>query len=317
LLGKIIVHGGAGFWRQDLRTGISGVTSAASAGADILKHGGPALDAVERAVTVMEDDPIFNAGKGSSLTVIGTVEMDASIMDGRDLSAGAVALLHTTKNPIQLARIVMEKTDHILLAGKNAERLATAFSLPKRNPITQRRQRLLNVLRSGSRRVEWLHENSVLLREHPELAPHDTVGAVAVDREGNFAAASSTGGIMMKLPGRIGDTPQIGSGVYADNRSGAATATGIGEVAIRLAISRTVCLFMEQGRPAYAAASAAIKTASERLHGEAGIIAIDRQRGLAAVHNTPYMPWAFSTTRMRRVEAKPWGKRVAPSRPPS
>jgi beta-aspartyl-peptidase (threonine type) len=317
LLGKIIVHGGAGFWRRDLPAGISGVTSATIAGVDVLKHGGQALDAVEAAVTVMEDDPIFNAGKGSSLTVIGTVEMDAAIMDGRDLSAGAVALLHRTRNPVHLARVVMENTDHVLLAGRNAERLATIFSLPKIDPTTPRRQKLLKEMLKGSQRIGWLHKNSALLRKHPEAATHDTVGAVAVDQEGNFAAASSTGGLMMKLPGRIGDTPQIGSGLYADNRSGAATATGIGEVLIRLTISRTVCLLMEQGRSASTAAIMAVKAASERLRGDAGIIAIDRQGNLGAVHNTPYMPWAFSSTKMKTSKARGWGRRTASLRRPS
>jgi beta-aspartyl-peptidase (threonine type) len=175
----------------------------------ILRRSGLALDAVEAAVWVMEDNPVFNAGKGSSLTLTGIVEMDAALMDGRDLSAGAVALIRQVKNPIRLARIVMEKTDHVLLAGESAEQLGIAFMLPQANPVTAyRRQMLLGFKKSRrEQRSNWFERNTRLLNEYPELLGSDTVGAVAVDDKGNFAAAASTGGPMMKLPGRIGDTP--------------------------------------------------------------------------------------------------------------
>jgi beta-aspartyl-peptidase (threonine type) len=207
------------------------------------------MDAVEAAVSVMEDDTVFNAGKGSSLTAAGTVEMDAAIMNGRDLSAGAVALVHSVKNPIRLARIVMEKTDHVLLAGEKAEELARAFSQPTANPVTAPRQRLLSELRQGGAMPQsrWIEKNLKLLAKHPELIVMDTVGAVALDEEGNFAAAASTGGPTMKLPGRVGDTPQIGSGLYADNQAGAATVTGLGEIAVKLTLSKHVCSLMESG----------------------------------------------------------------------
>jgi beta-aspartyl-peptidase (threonine type) len=313
MIAKIIVHGGAGFWKRDIRQAVVGVGNSAEAGRMTLARGGSALDAVEAAVSVMEDDPIFNAGKGSALTWIGTVEMDAAIMDGRNLSAGAVALVHETKNPVQLARIVMEKTDHVLLAGSTAEKLAKAFNLPSTNPITARRQRMLREAKknprtagiSGGKRIDEL------LREHPELIGHDTVGAVAVDAEENFAAAASTGGTLMKLPGRIGDTPLIGSGLYSDNKCGAATVTGFGEVSIKLALSRTVCMMMERGNSALKAATSSVKMASERLNGPAGVIAIDLKGGAAAVHNTAYMPWAFWSASMKRSEAHARGRMVA------
>jgi beta-aspartyl-peptidase (threonine type) len=262
----------------------------------------------------MENDPVFNAGKGSSLTFIGTVEMDAAIMDGRDLSAGAVALVRSVKNPVRLARLVMENTDHVLLAGRSAERLAKAFSLPSANPITQERRRMLLKFKKGplNARLSWVNKNPKLLRERPEIIRRDTVGAVAVDSKGNFAAAASTGGTTMKLPGRIGDTAQIGSGLYSDNRCGAATVTGWGELAIKLALSRTVCLMMERGLPATRAAELAVRTASKRLKGDAGVIAIDRHGQVAAVHNTPFMPWAFSTVEMESPKASSRGKMVAP-----
>ncbi len=311
--GRIVVHGGAGFWRRDIRKALTGVRNAASAGSRILISGGSALDAVEAAVCVMEDDPLFNAGRGSSLTFTETVEMDASIMDGRNLSAGAVALIRKVKNPVRLARLVMEKTDHVLLAGRSAEALAKAYSLPTRNPITPQRRRMLLALKKdpANARLSWVKRNPALLHEHPEIVTHDTVGAVAVDGQGNFAAASSTGGTAMKLPGRIGDTPQIGSGLYSDNTSGAATVTGVGEIAVRLTLSKAVCSMMERGIPASRAAELAVKTASSRLKGQAGVIALDRRGQIAAVHNTPYMPWAYSTIDMRIPLTKSHGKIVA------
>ncbi len=313
MTGKIVVHGGAGFWKRDISRALIGVRIAASAGSRILADGGSAVDAVEAAVSVMEDDSVFNAGRGSSLTYAGTVEMDAAIMDGSNLSAGAVALIHKVKNPVQLARLVMEKTDHVLLAGRSAEMLAKAYSLPMTNPITPERRRTLfrfkkEPLKAG---LPWVKMNPALLEEHPEIIKHDTVGAVAVDEKGDFAAAASTGGTTMKLPGRIGDTPQIGSGLYADNTSGAATVTGWGEIAIRLTLSKAVCLMMERSLPASRAAELAVRTASKRLKGQAGVIAIDRKGRMATVHNSPFLPWAFSTTKMRSPRAASRGKIVA------
>jgi beta-aspartyl-peptidase (threonine type) len=292
------------------------VSRAVSIGIELLRSGGSALDAVEAAVLVMEDNSVFNAGRGSSLTAAGTVEMDAAIMDGRDLSAGAVALVHSVKNPIRLARIVMEKTDHVLLAGEKAEEFAKAFSQPEANAVTAHRQRLLSELRKGGAhpRSRSIEKNLKLLATHPELLRMDTVGAVALDKDGNFAAAASTGGPTMKLPGRIGDTPQIGSGIYADNQAGAATVTGLGEIAIRLALSKHVCSLMEGSLTAQSAAVLAVEKASTRLRGEAGVIAVDRMGRIAAVQNTPLMPWSFSSTRMNRPHTHVHGKVVAPVR---
>jgi len=313
---KIIVHGGAGFWKRDIRAAVKGVRNSAESGKKILAAGGSAMDAVEAAVSVMEDDPLFNAGKGSALTRIGTVEMDAAIMNGKDLSAGAVALLHRTKNPVQLARLVMENTSHVLLVGATAERLGKAFHLPTTNPITARRQRMLREAKRNTRTSRILagKKNDELLREHPEILGHDTVGAVALDESGDFAAAASTGGILMKIPGRIGDTPLIGSGLYSDNKCGAATVTGLGEIAIKLVLSRTVCMMMEQGVPAFRAAAASVRMATQRLNGPAGIIAIDPHGRIGVAQNTSYMPWAFWSTRMKNPEAHARGKTVAPLR---
>ena len=316
MLGKIVVHGGAGMWRKDIRRGLIGVRRAAAAGMKALVRGGVALDSVEAAVVVMENNTIFNAGRGSSLTFTGTVEMDVAIMDGRDLAAGAVALVRTVKNPVHLARLVMENTDHVLLVGDNAERFATVFSLPRTNPITAERRRRYLMFKKGhmDARIGWIRKNRTLVEEYPEVLEGDTVGAVAVDRDGNFAAASSTGGVMLKLPGRIGDTPQIGCGLYCDNSSGAATVTGVGDVAIRLALSKEVCALMEHGKSAPIAATLAVRKASNRLKGPIGIIAIDRKGRVAKVHNTPSMPWAVSTIEMRKPNSGPKGRIVAPLR---
>jgi beta-aspartyl-peptidase (threonine type) len=313
LIGKIVVHGGAGFWKKQIPQGLAGVTAAASRGAEILSHDGSALDAVEAAVMMMEDNPIFNAGKGSSLSVDGRIEMDAGIMDGRDLSAGAVALVRKVKNPIRLARIVMEKTDHVLLAGEDAERLAKVFALPRNNPMIEYRRKLLVKAKKGGtdERISWVKKNRELIAAHPEILRFDTVGALALDADGNYAAAASTGGPTMKLPGRIGDTPQIGSGLYADNQVGAATVTGLGEVAIRLTLSKAVCSDMERGFTARMAAKRAVKLASRRLRGEAGVIAIDKAGRIASVHNTSCMPWATCDTRGRRPRAWAHGEIVA------
>jgi len=295
LTAVIVVHGGAGFWRRDLRRGLNGVMTATRLGSDCLKKGQTALDAVESAVVTMENNEIFNAGRGSSLTLLGTVEMDAAIMDGKNLSAGAVAMVRDVKNPIRLARLVMETTDHVLIAGESAEQLANAFSLPKCNPITDRRRRMFWKLKKESKKHPT--KNALLLHDHPEILK-DTVGAVALDEYGNFAAAASTGGIMLKIPGRIGDTPQIGSGLYADNTSGAATATGLGEVAIKLVLSKAICTMMGQGLSARNASLRAIESATRLLHGQAGVISVDKRGRIAAAHNSEFMPWAYCTVKM-------------------
>ena len=309
MTGVIVVHGGAGFRQKYLNRGLAGVESAVNAGSEILMRNGSALDAVESAVSTMEDNPTFNAGLGSSLTWNGTVEMDAAIMDGRELSAGAVAMIHEVKNPVRLARIIMEKTDHVLIAGETAERLAEEFALPKRNPVTTTRREMYLKLKRKLRTHPT--KNSLLLRYHPDLLG-DTVGAIALDEHGDFAAAASTGGISLKIPGRIGDTPQIGAGLYADNRSGAVTATGLGEIAVKLALSRAVCSLMESGLTAARASAVAVSLATRLLRGHAGVITIDRRGRIAAVHNTKLMPWAYSTTRSRLSKKFPRGKIIAP-----
>jgi beta-aspartyl-peptidase (threonine type) len=191
----------------------------------------------------MEDNPIFNAGKGSTLNLAGNVEADAGIMDGKTLRGAGVALLHHVKNPISLAKLVMEKTDHVLLAGETAERLGEAYGLPVANLRIPERIRQWKQAKHEleKRSISDFPRNLKLLQDKRGFFLRDTVGALALDRKGNLAAADSTGGVSLKLPGRIGDSPILGAGLYADNRLGAATATGVGEIAMRLVVSKSVC----------------------------------------------------------------------------
>ena len=305
----IIVHGGAGEWRQERRdAGIAGVKKAANSGFDILKRDGSAVDAVESAVMSMEDDETFNAGLGSSLALDKRVEMEASIMDGKTLSAGATGLLSNVRYPIHLARIIMEKTDHIFIVGQSAERLAEIFNLEHRNSTTKLREKYWHELKSKivQGELNYLPRLSTLLKSHPDLFRLDTVGAVAVDKNCNVAAATSTGGISMKIPGRIGDSPLIGCGNYADNEAGACSATGIGEIAIRLALAKSTCDLIRVGQTPQEAAENSIKEVNRRIPNVAnqmGLIAVDSKGRIGAAHNSHHMCWAYMTPKMRSPKA--------------
>jgi beta-aspartyl-peptidase (threonine type) len=302
---SLVVHGGAGIWKAARRRkGLRGVRRAAADGVDVLRIGGTALDAVESSVVTMEDDPTFNAGYGSALNLLGQVEMDASIMDGRTLQAGAVALVTRVKNPIRLARLVMEKTDHVLVASTGAERLARFFRLERRNPVTHRAKSSWRLLRAQLARgdVAYLPKISKLVQELPEIMSTGTVGAVARDKAGNIAAATSTGGLTMRLPGRIGDTPLIGSGTYADE-TGGCSVTGIGEGAIRLALAKTACDLIQCGSSAQKAAERPVRLLQERLGAQIGMVTIDAHGRIGSAHSTPDLCWAFAMSRMRGTHA--------------
>src|SRR6201982_1372905 len=237
----IIVHGGAGDWPSELhKQGLKGVRVAADHGFRVLSRGESALDAVQAAIVVMEDNPVFNAGRGSSLNLAGEVENDAAIMDGSSVRGAGVALLRGIENPIEAARIVLDRTDHALIAGPAAREIAVTSGLEKADLRTRNRVRAWKKALRDLKSQKLLY----LSRTNPEIIKHflaktsDTVGALALDNDGNLAAACSTGGVSLKLPGRIGDSAILGAGLYADNRTGAATATGIGEQAMRLVISK-------------------------------------------------------------------------------
>ncbi len=296
----IVVHGGAGTWHPErIQLGLEGVRKAAKTGFEVLEHSGSAVDSVMEAVAVMEDGGAFNAGYGSSLNIEKHVEMEASIIDGKTLQAGAVGLLENIKNPIRLARIVMEKTGHVFVVGEGAEKLADMFKLERREPTTELRLKYYEKQRKALLKGKLqLPKLANLVRNHPELFTLETVGAVALDKEGNVAAATSTGGFPLKLPGRIGDSPIIGCGTYADNQAGACSATGVGEIAIRLVLAKTVCNFMESGKTAQDAVERAIDIVNRRItdtYNSMGLIAVDVRGRVGAAHNSPNMCWAFIT----------------------
>ncbi len=290
----IIVHGGAGNWPKNKHaSALSGVRRAVENGFSILQDKGHALDAVEQAIITLENNPIFNAGTGSTMNLAGKIENDASIMDGTMLEGGAIALVNGVRNPIRLARLIMEKTDHVLVAGKTARILANEFGLekadlniPERLSKWRRENRAFEKGNSRNFKKNSALRTSGLLRE---IA--DTVGALAMDSDGRIAAGASTGGIALKLPGRIGDTAVIGAGVYADDRLGAATATGIGELAIRMVLSKSACDLMQSKTP-QASSAQVIRTANTRVGKGLGIIALDRKGRFGAAHSTQNLCWA-------------------------
>ena len=307
----IIAHGGAGDWPSKLhKQGLSGVRIAAGRGFRILSEGGSALDAVEAAIVVMEDNPVFNAGRGSTLNLVGEIETDAAIMDGKTLKGGGVALLRDIRNPIKAARIVMDKTDHVLLAGEAARKLALANGLAKSNlRLSKRVQAWKEGLRELKKnRVLYLSGTSPEILQRFLLKSSDTVGALALDNDGNLAAACSTGGVSLKLPGRIGDSAILGAGLYADNTSGAATATGIGEQAMRLVISKAACDLMRHA-DAVSATTRIIRYSTMAVGVGTGLIALDRFGRHTVVHNTRNLCWAARTVDVST--AKMFGTRVS------
>lgn len=288
----IIVHGGAGAWDLDTPRIVEAVKAcrqSALLGQSILLDGGSALDAVEAAVRVLEDCPVLDAGRGSYLNAAGVVEMDALIMDGRTLGLGAVGAVQRVANPISLARRVMTDSEHALLVGDGAGLFADRIGFPRcsaESLIVDHEAYLHELLHSDDdyRTVDiFTKPNSM-----------DTVGAVARDRDGNVAAATSTGGTRRKLPGRVGDSPLVGSGGYADNRSGAVSATGHGEALMKVVISKTICDWLEAGVGIDEACRLAIARLAERVDGKGGVIAVNRHGRLGLHFNTTAMPHAFA-----------------------
>src|SRR5438876_2678450 len=247
----LVIHGGAGtidrskMTPEKEREYRAGLDRALAAGYDILKNGGSSLDATEAAVRVLEDDPRFNAGKGSVFTSAGTNEMDAAIMDGKALAAGAVAALKHVRNPINLARLVMEKSGHVMMDGEGAEAFAKENGMElvdQKYFFTQKRWDALQKIKAAEKnRTSGAGKRF----EITDQDRHGTVGAVALDQDGNLAAATSTGGTTNKRPGRVGDTPVIGAGTYANNATCAISATGDGEYFIRATVGRDVSALME------------------------------------------------------------------------
>ncbi|XP_012818179.2 isoaspartyl peptidase/L-asparaginase isoform X1 [Xenopus tropicalis] len=280
----IVVHGGAGKIVKELdETYRLGVKRAVLKGYDVLRQGGSALTAVEEAVIVMEDEPIFNAGHGSVLNEKGYIEMDAIIMDGKNLDSGAVSAVRNIANPIKLARLVMEKTDHMLLTCEGATLFAKAQGIPETPNDT------LITERSRKRWMKNLKENSNPIADQIGLG---TVGAVAIDCEGNMACATSTGGLTNKMVGRVGDTACIGSGGYADNNVGAVSTTGHGESIMKVILARLILHYMEQGKSPEEAADAGLNYMKSRVEGTGGAIIVNSSGDWTAKFSTNQMSWA-------------------------
>lgn len=274
----LVLHGGAGGWNSDeYRDSIlieykKGMEEALRAGAEILKAGGSSLDAVEQAVKMLEDNPLFNAGKGAVLTNEGVAELDASIMNGKDKSAGAVASVTKIKNPITAARAVMEKSPHILLSAEGAEKFARSNGL----------QFVQNDYFITDKMTESLRK-----RKEAENKK-GTVGAVALDMHGNLAAATSTGGMMFKLPGRVGDAPIIGAGTYADNQTCAVSSTGKGEKFIKNSVAFHIAALIEY--KGYSLKQAVDFVLDKKLEqGDGGVISVDKDGNFYTKYTTKGM----------------------------
>jgi beta-aspartyl-peptidase (threonine type) len=282
----IAVHGGAGtlppseLTPQKQREFRAGLEAALRAGFGILDHGGSSLDAVVAAVQVLEDDPLFNAGRGSVLTANGLHELDASIMDGRDLRAGSVTGVRHVRNPIQLARLVMDRSPHVMLAGPGADEFALAQGLEQvaNDYFTTERRRLeLERILRGGQKVDG---EAVL----------GTVGAVALDADGNLAAATSTGGMTGKKWGRVGDSPIIGAGTYASNDCCAVSATGHGEYFIRAVVAHEIAALVRyRGADVVTAADEVVMQRLVKLGGSGGVIAVGRDGRIAMPFNSEGM----------------------------
>jgi beta-aspartyl-peptidase (threonine type) len=294
----IAIHGGAGDMSAE-QLGAdggaayrAGLAEALDAGYEVLDAGGSSLDAVSTAVRLLEDNPLFNAGRGAVLTHDGIAELDASIMDGQHLRAGAVAGLRHMRHPIDLARRVMEASPHVMLHGAGAEEFAIeqGFTLVPNSWLQtpSRREQLERVLRGST-------------QPRNELQGLGTVGAVAIDRHGNLAAATSTGGMTNKRWGRIGDSPVIGAGTYANNASCAVSATGHGEYFIRSVVAHDICAIVEyRGWSLERAAREVVQTKLKNRGGDGGVIAIDRAGGIVMEFNSQGMFRGLRDSRGRR-----------------
>ncbi len=281
---RLILHGGAGPWEKDNHPQVlAGMHDALIIGWNILQHGGSALDAVEQATIRLEDHPLFDAGVGSYLNDMGEVEMDALITDGRSRDFGAIAAVMQVKNPITLARFIMQKSGHRFFVGAGAEKLAIDYGLklvPNFSFVTEE---------------EFADFRRRLSEQDPVIPQgHGTVGAVAIDANGHIASATSTGGSPHKKKGRVGDVPIYGAGGYSDDRYGGASSTGIGENIMRHVLSKQVIDRIAAGVSATEAANSAVDEVAAHIpNPEVGVIALDTTGKLGAAHTTAHMPIAW------------------------
>lgn len=302
-----VIHGGAGVIKRgslssekekEYRTKLE---EALNAGYKTLQDGKSGLDAVEKAIRILEDSPLFNAGKGAVFTADGKNELDASIMDGKNQNAGAVAGLHKVKNPITLARAVMEKSPHVMLIGEGAEKFAKEMNIelvPEKYFFTDDRwNSLQKIIKEEQEKAKAEKEGKKVSVNTEFEKPYNkfgTVGAVALDKDGNLAAGTSTGGMTYKKYGRVGDVPIIGAGTYANNATCAVSATGWGEFFIRLSVARDISALMEyRALPIQEAADTVIKQKLQKLGGDGGVIAIDKFGNIGISFNSEGMYRAY------------------------
>ena len=287
----LVVHGGAWAMPDDvIEDHQHGVRNALRVGWEVLASGGSALKAVEETVVVMEDDETFDAARGSFLTADGRVQMDALIMDGATLRAGGVGCVERIRNPIRAARLILSESPHVYFVAEGAEEFVAGLGLElidNSDLIIDRERRRLTVAQAAAAEGK---------RDLTFAGPgHDTVGAIALDREGHLAAATSTGGTLNKTPGRVGDSSLIGCGCYADDQSGAVSCTGWGEPIMKLVLGKWATDRVELGAPPETAAREAIGYLSSRLNGHGGMILLDARGRYGIAHNTPRMAWGTRT----------------------
>ncbi|KAM4695540.1 isoaspartyl peptidase/L-asparaginase-like isoform 1-T2 [Discoglossus pictus] len=283
----IVVHGGAWAIPDELaECSKIGVKNAVKCGFSILTNGGSSVQAVEAAVRVLEDNNVFDAGHGAVLNADGEVELDAIIMDGKNLAVGAVSCIKNISNPVTFARSVLEKTSHAMLTGTGANKFAEMLGIenvPTKDLVTE------HAIKEWEQYQKYKQSVTSLFNTEKE---HDTVGAVAIDSEGNVACATSTGGITNKMAGRVGDSPIIGSGGYADNLTGAVSTTGHGESIMKVTLARLVLFYMEQGETPQDAANQALSYMKNRVHGRGGLIVVSKSGHWAESFTTQRMAWA-------------------------
>lgn len=303
----LLVHGGAWAIPDDAAAAHeSGVRKALETGFAVLSRGGAAVDAVEDAVTVLEDDPTFDAGRGSFLTSDGRVQLDALLMDGGRMKAGGVACVERLRNPIQAARLVLEKSPHVYFVGSGAEEFAQAHGMSliangelvlgrERDRLTQAKKREAAGLADDTFSGLEDDKGPETAVARMELDSHDTVGAVALDVHGNLAAGTSTGGTLNKTPGRVGDSSLIGCGCYADNLSAAVSLTGWGEPIMKLVLGKWAVDRVAAGTAPELATREAMSYLFSRLGGRGGIILLGPDGRFGIAHNTPAMAWGIAT----------------------
>lgn len=282
---------------------IRGVSNALAAGWRLLERGGSALDAIEEAVVIMEDDETFDAGRGSFLNRDGKVQLDALIMDGATLRAGGVGCVEHLRNPVRAARKILSESPHVYFVAEGAEKFAAEHGIPpckNEDLILPREVERLRNYQAEAGRAGSADGAAQAGKElfAPEIS-HDTVGAVALDRDGNIAAATSTGGTLNKAPGRLGDSSLIGCGCYADNLSAAASTTGWGEPIMKLVLAKWTADRIAAGNLPEWAAKEAMNYLNQRLNGHGGIVVLNREGRFGIAHNTPRMAWAYRTVKQQ------------------